>query len=56
MVFIETSAKTTIGVKEAFEEIVQKILDGAEDKHHPSKPGITNLSEKGSDQSLGCGC
>ena len=27
MLFLETSAKTTVGIKQAFTEVVQKILD-----------------------------
>ena len=40
MIFIETSAKTKVGVQQAFEEIVQKILDSKTIEPKAAKPGI----------------
>mmetsp|Transcript_2058 Transcript_2058/g.3631 ORF Transcript_2058/g.3631 Transcript_2058/m.3631 type:complete len:201 (-) Transcript_2058:177-779(-) len=40
LIFIETSAKTKVGVQQAFEEIVQKILDSKTIEPKAAKPGI----------------
>ena len=62
--FIETSAVTAIGVREAFREVVEKILDTPElwvpDQHaganDGSIPDNISLSSKERQSRWGCGC
>lgn len=59
MLFIETSAKTSEGVKDAFEEVVRKILetDGLWDRRHSAGGGL-DLHSGGTDDAPSgyCGC
>lgn len=57
MMFIETSAKTRQGIKQAFEELVQKILD-TPSLISPTTQGqkITANDSSAKDQAGGCGC
>jgi len=48
MVYIETSAKTKVGIQQTFEELVQKILDKGNyvSENKPSvKPGYENQNQ-----------
>lgn len=51
--FLETSAKTNEGVKDAFEEVVRKIIetDGLWEQRYDYGNGNVNLNEQTSDQS-----
>lgn len=58
MLFIETSAKTSEGVREAFEEVVRKILEteGLWDPRYSAGGGL-DLNSEGKDNPSGyCGC
>jgi len=58
MVFIETSAKTKAGIQQAFEEIVQKIMDRQEANIEQRQDTVSVNSNAGSDSTPqeGCGC
>lgn len=56
MLFIETSAKTRDGVKEAFEELVHKILQ-TPNLYSSEKPSGVDVSRTAGEESQeGCGC
>jgi Ras-related protein Rab-18 len=66
--FIEASAKTSVGVHEAFQEVVEKILDtpelwapansavGKTGAGDGSMPGGIDLGKAPDDQGGGCSC
>lgn len=69
--FVETSAKTSVGVKEAFQEVVEKIMDtpelwdmvGAKGQTTQSGGGgvpggvqLVGLNEDHKDAAGGCAC
>lgn len=70
--FVEASAKTAVGVRDAFEEVVMKILDTPElwqpvtspkpgaakvSPQNQTMPGSVNLSDSAEEQSSGgCSC
>lgn len=55
MVYIETSAKTRVGIQQTFEELVQKILDQGvtvEEQHGGTNLGANNAQQQ--QDSYGC--
>jgi len=54
MMYLECSAKTRIGIQQAFEELVQKILDTPTLWQKPATPTQLNIGQNSADQSL-CG-
>jgi Ras-related protein Rab-18 len=63
--FVEASAKTAVGVQEAFRAVVEKVLDTPELWAPPtpvvpttakSMPGTVDLSDDASAQPWGCSC
>lgn len=64
MVFIETSAKTRDGIRQTFEELVQKVLDNPrleeetrpKDKSNIIKHSAMESSETDAQEGGGCGC
>eukprot|EP01102_Stenamoeba_stenopodia_P010227 TRINITY_DN3062_c0_g1_i1.p1 TRINITY_DN3062_c0_g1~~TRINITY_DN3062_c0_g1_i1.p1 ORF type:complete len:204 (+),score=45.76 TRINITY_DN3062_c0_g1_i1:451-1062(+) len=58
MVFIECSAKTRLGIQQAFEELVQKILDtpGLYSKANPNGLKMANKEIPQLEESTSCGC
>ena len=60
MVFIEASAKTTIGIQQAFNELVQKIMDVPElvQECSTKKSNNVTIDDTSSDQNNNgyCGC
>merc|ERR1712137_1108425 len=54
MVFIETSAKTKIGIQQAFQEIVQQIID-QKGFDFEENPGV-DLNDPETDNGGGCSC
>ncbi|PRP79229.1 RAB18, member RAS oncogene family isoform 2 [Planoprotostelium fungivorum] len=54
MVFIEASAKTKLGIQQAFEELVQKILDTPSLWQNQPEKKQTKLTEDTENQSGGC--
>mmetsp|Transcript_14988 Transcript_14988/g.58706 ORF Transcript_14988/g.58706 Transcript_14988/m.58706 type:complete len:102 (-) Transcript_14988:188-493(-) len=56
MVYIETSAKTKVGIQQAFEELVQKIMDTTELQAQQSASAVDLNSTKKEQKSEGCGC
>ena len=58
MVFIETSAKTTVGIRQTFDELVQKVLDNptlAEATRPKDKSNIVKNEAMAADASEGAG-
>lgn len=58
MMFIETSAKTRQGIKQAFEEVVFKVLDTPSLLQSTQPTGATKVDARSQQQatSQGCGC
>jgi len=59
MMFIETSAKTRQGIKQAFEEVVYKILDTPSLLQSTQPTGARQVGAPGQQQGAsadGCGC
>ena len=64
--FVETSAKTAVGVHEAFQEVVEKILDtpelwapvtpGRTDGGGGEMPGTIDLGRTDAEGGGGCSC
>jgi Ras-related protein Rab-18 len=56
MVFIETSAKTKVGIQQAFEEIVQKVLDNPNLLPQPSNNPSLNVDSQTNQEAGWCQC
>mmetsp|Transcript_674 Transcript_674/g.1222 ORF Transcript_674/g.1222 Transcript_674/m.1222 type:complete len:204 (-) Transcript_674:62-673(-) len=55
MLFIETSAKTKVGIQQAFTEVVQKIMDQPSLRENTRPTGGKTL-QQAQQQKEGCGC
>lgn len=56
MLFIETSAKTRLGVQQAFEELVQKIIEAPPKSEAPTQSKINPGEPSADNQGPACYC